>query len=127
MPKKIVNRVDRNLARRLREARREVGLSTRAICDRLPRRLSVSHTTLSSYENGTTKPPVDVLAALADLYSRPLTWFLDSRETLSGFRYRNLKHRNSIAEKRQFEAQASKWAEGYLKLHRFLSPPEEKR
>jgi transcriptional regulator with XRE-family HTH domain/Zn-dependent peptidase ImmA (M78 family) len=127
MPKKIVNRVDRNLARRLREARREVGLSTRVVCEKLPRRLSVSHTTLSSYENGTTRPPVDVLAALADLYSRPLTWFLDSRETLSGFRYRNLKHRSSIAEKRQFEAQASKWAEGYLKLDRFLSPSDQKR
>jgi transcriptional regulator with XRE-family HTH domain len=127
MAKKIVNRVDRNLARRLGEARREIGLSTRAVCAKLPRRFSVSRTTLSSYENGTTAPPVDVLAALADVYSRPLNWFLDSRETLSGFRYRNLKHRSSVADKRQFEAQAGKWAEAYLKLDRFLAVPSQKR
>ena len=69
MAKTIVTRVDRNLARRLREARREVGLSTRAVCAKLPRRLKVSHTTLASYENGTTMPPTDVLAALAALGS----------------------------------------------------------
>ena len=127
MAKKTVNRVDRNLARRLREARREVGLSTRAVCIKLPRRFTVSHATISSYENGTTTPPVDVLAALADVYHRPLNWFLDSRETLSGFRYRNLKQRSPIAERRQFEAQAGKWAEAYLKLDRFLALPEQKR
>lgn len=127
MAKKSVNRVDRNLARRLREARREVGFSTRVVCAKLPRRLSVSHTTLSSYEKGTTAPPVDVLAALADLYHRPLNWFLDNRETLSGFRYRNLKQRTPIAEKRQFEAQVGKWAEAYLKLDRFLASPDQKR
>jgi transcriptional regulator with XRE-family HTH domain len=127
MAKKIVNRVDRNLARRLREARREVGLSTRAVCATLPRRLAVSYTTLSKYENGTTAPPVDVLAALADVYHRPLNWFLDNRETLSGFRYRNLKQRSPVAEKRQFEAQAGKWADAYLKLDRFLAFPDQKR
>lgn len=127
MAKKIVNRVDRNLARRLREARRESGLSVRAACLKLPRRLSLSHTTLGSYENGATRPPIDVLAALADLYQRPLDWFLDSRETLSGFRYRNLKQRTPVAEKRHFEAQAGKWAEAYLKLDRFLDSPSNKR
>jgi len=127
MAKKIVNRVDRNLARRLREARREVGLSRRAVCGKLPRRLSVSHTTIGSYENGTTAPPVDVLAALADIYHRPLTWFLDNREVLSGFRYRNLRQRSPITEKRKFEAQAAKWAEAYLKLERYLSSPRQKR
>lgn len=127
MAKKVVNRVDRNLARRLREARREVGFSTRAVCAKLPRRLAVSYTTLSSYENGTTAPSVDVLAALADVYHRPLNWFLDNRETLSGFRYRNLKQRSPVAEKRQFEAQAGKWAEAYLKLDRFLASPDQKR
>lgn len=123
MAKTIVARVDRNLARRLREARREAGLSTRAVCDKLPRRFSVSKTTISSYENGVTTPPIDVLAALADLYSRPLNWFLDARETLTGFRYRNLKQRSSVNEKRQFEATAGKWAEAYLKLDRFLASP----
>ena len=127
MAKKVVNRIDRNLARRLREARREVGLSTRAVCAKLPRRLAVSHTTIASYENGATAPSVDVLAVLADFYHRPLNWFLDNRETLSGFRYRNLRQRTPVTEKRQFEAQAGKWAEAYLKLDRFLTPSPQKR
>lgn len=123
MTKKTVNRVDRNLARRLLEARREAGLSTRGACANLPPKLAVSRTTLSSYENGTTRPPIDVLAALADLYSRPINWFLENRESLSGFRYRNLRHRSSVVEKRKFEAQAGKWAEAYLKLDKFLASP----
>src|SRR5436190_2058470 len=109
MTKKTVNRVDRNLARRLREARREMGFSIRVVCSKLPRRLAVSPTTLSSYENGTTTPPMDVMAALADALQRPLTWFLENRDTLSGFRYRNLKQRTPVLERRQFEAQAGKW------------------
>jgi len=127
MAKKVVTRVDRNLARRLREARREAGLSARNICSKLPRRLAVSHTTLGSYENGLTTPPVDVLAALADLYQRPLNWFLDNRETLSGFRYRGMGHRAPVAARRQFEAQAGKWAEAYLKLYQFLAPADRQR
>lgn len=127
MAKRIVNRVDRNLARRLREARREVGLSTRAVCAKLTKRLTVSHATIASYENGTTSPPVDVLAALADVYQRPLNWFLDNRETLTGFRYRNLRQRAPVTEVRQFEALAGKWADAYLKLDRFLSPPDQRR
>lgn len=127
MPKKVVNRVDRNLARRLREARREAGLSTRAVCAKLTKRLAVSHTTLASYENGVTSPPIDVLAALADVYHRPLNWFLDNRETLTGFRYRNLRQRAPITEVRQFEALAGKWADAYLKLDQFLSSPAQRR
>jgi len=76
MAKNTVSRVDRNLARRLREARRETGLSVRSVAAKLPARVSVSHSTIASYENGTTVPPIDVLAALADVYQRTLTWFL---------------------------------------------------
>jgi transcriptional regulator with XRE-family HTH domain len=120
MPKTVVNRVDRNLARRLREARREVGLSTRAVADQLPRRFAVSHATIANYENGSTVPSIDVLGALADFYKRTLNWFLDSRDTISGFRYWNLRPRTSLAERRQFEAQAGKWADAYMKLDRHL-------
>ena len=120
MAKNFVSRVDRNLARRLREARREIGLSTRAVAQRLPARLAVSHTTIASYENGATVPPVDVLAALADIYARPLNWFLEKREGLEGFRYRNLPSRVRLADQRQFEALTGKWVDAYINLERHL-------
>lgn len=120
MAKNIVTRVDRNLARRLREARREVGLSTRAVAARLPKRLSVSHTMLARYENGETIPAVDVLAGLADIYKRTLTWFMESRECLTGFRYRNLPSRVPLGDRRQYEALASKWTDAYLNLDKHL-------
>lgn len=120
MPKNIVTRLDRNLARRLREARRESGLSTRAVAASIPRRLAVSHTTIANYENGIAVPPVDVLAALANLYKRPLNWFLENRETLGEFRYRNLRSRVALSDQRRFEATAGKWADAYLSLDKFL-------
>jgi transcriptional regulator with XRE-family HTH domain len=127
--KNVVNRVDRNLARRLREARREAGLSTRAVVAQLPRRFAVSHTTIASYENGSTIPPIDVLGALADFYKRTLNWFLDSRDTISSFRYWNLRARTPLTERRQFEAQAGKWADAYMKLdhHLGLRSPKDSR
>jgi Zn-dependent peptidase ImmA (M78 family) len=127
MAKNIVHRVSLNLARRLREARRETGLSTRAVAARLPRRFAVSHATIASYENGTTVPPVDLLGVLANFYKRPLNWFLEDRDTLGEFRYRNLPSRVPLTEKRQFEAIAGKWAEAYLKLDRFLSADRLRR
>ena len=121
--KSIVRRIDRHLARRLREARQETGMSTRKVAGELPKRLAVSHSTLASYEKGVTKPSVGVLGALADLYHRPLNWFLNSRESLTCFRFRNLKPRSPIGERRQFEALAGKWVEAYIKLERHLRPP----
>lgn len=120
MAKTSINRVNRNLARRLREARREAGISTRAVAQKLPRRIAVSHTTIAGYENGTAMPPIDVLASLADLYSRPINWFLESREVLGAFRYRNAPSRVPVTEQRRFEAIAGKWADAYLRLERFL-------
>lgn len=120
MAKRIVNRVHRNLARRLRDARREMGLSTRAVTERLPRRLAVSHTTIAAYENGVTMPPIDVLAALADLYHRTLNWLLDDRTTFSEVRLRNIRSRVGINERRQYEAVAAKWSDAYWQLERHL-------
>ena len=120
MAKNTVKRIDRNLARRLGEARKEVGFSVRAAAGALPSRLSVSHTTIASYEKGTTSPPVDVLAALSDVYKRPLNWFLDKRELLTEVKYRNIQSRARLSDKRQFAAQASKWAEAYIALAKRL-------
>jgi Zn-dependent peptidase ImmA (M78 family)/transcriptional regulator with XRE-family HTH domain len=119
--KKTVGRIDRNLARRLREARKETGLSTRAVAARMPLSVAVSHVTLASYENGATVPPVNVLAALAEIYQRTMNWFLDTRKGLTNFRYRNLKARVRLSEQRQFEAQAGRWVEAYVKLERHLN------
>lgn len=125
MAKNIVSRLDRNLARRLREARREVGLSTRAVAKLLPSRLSVSHASIANYENGEAVPPIDVLGALADIYKRTINWFMESRECLTGFRYRNLPSRVSIGDQRQYEALASKWTDAYLNLERHLGQPRQ--
>lgn len=119
--KSIISRVDRNLARRLREARREVGMSTRAVVAKLPKRAAISHATLASYENGVTTPPVDILAALAGIYRRSLNWFLDARDPLTGFRYRNLGARVGLGEQRQYAAIAGKWADAYFNLERHLN------
>jgi transcriptional regulator with XRE-family HTH domain/Zn-dependent peptidase ImmA (M78 family) len=123
--KNVIKRIDKNLARRLREARRESGFSVREVSKRLPRRLAVSHATIASYENGVSVPPVDILAGLADVYRRPLNWFLENREFLTDFRYRNLHSRVALGDQRQFEGLAAKWAEAYAKLDRHLNqrPP----
>jgi len=127
MAKSIIQRIDRNLALRLREARKEVGLSTRAVSEKLPRGLVVSHASIAAYENGTTSPSIDVLGGLATVYQRPLNWFLEDRDSLSGFRYRNLRSRVSLSEQRVFEAQAGKWAEAYFKLEKYLSDTERRQ
>src|SRR5262249_27766279 len=67
-----------------------------------------------------TVPPVDLLAALADIYGRPLNWFLENRTTLESFRYHNIRSRVRLSDQRQFEALAGKWAEAYLNLDRHL-------
>jgi len=127
VPKKnIITRIDKNLARRLKEARREVGLSVRAVAAKLPRSLAVSHTTIASYENAVTIPPIDVLASLANVYQRPINWFLDSRKALSEFRYRNLQSRVALADQRQYAAQAGKWVEAYMALDKHLKRSRKK-
>ena len=49
-------------------------------------------------------PPVDVLAALADMYKRPLNWFLENRTTLDCFRYRNMRSRVRLSNQRHSSA-----------------------
>lgn len=121
MAKQTVNRLNKDLARRLREARRESGMSTRSVSLRMPAKDRVSHATIASYEKGTTIPPIDVLANLAANYNRPLNWFLSCDEQqLTGFTYRNLGHRVPLTDQRSFEAKATKWTEAYRKITEFL-------
>ena len=125
--KNIISRIDKNLARRLKEARREVGLSTRAVSAELPKKLRVSHSTIASYENGVGVPPIDVLGALATVYGRPINWFLETRDTLTDFQYRNLQSRVPLADQRTYAAKAGKWAEGYLALEAHLHRKRQSR
>ena len=99
---------------------RELGLSTRAVAARISRRIPVSHTTIAAYENGVTMPPIDILAALADLYGRTLNWLLDDRNTFSGVRLRNVTSRVGINDRRQFDMVAAKWSDAYRQLERHL-------
>lgn len=125
--KNVVSRLDRNLARRLKEARKETGLSVRSVAAKLPKRLAVSHTTIASYENGTTAPPIGILSELANIYSRPINWFLNRREILSGVRYLNLQSRVPLAAQQKYVAQAGKLAEGYIALETYMKVPGEKK
>lgn len=127
MAKNVVQRIDKNLARRLAEARREIGLSTRAVAKRLPDDNRVSHTTIAGYENGTSVPTVSVLGSLATVYERPVNWFLGSREIFTGFTYRNLQSRVPLTEQRKYAAQAGKWAEAYFALETHLKTDRQHR
>jgi transcriptional regulator with XRE-family HTH domain len=109
-----------NLGEMLRKAREVTGLSTRAVAAKLDARLRVSHTTIANYEKGRSTPPLDVLAALAEVYGRPLASFLESGPSLTGVRYRNLRSKVGKRDLEQFEANAQRWLEAYVKLEERL-------
>ena len=108
--------VRENLANKLKTARSLTGMSTRAVSAKLAKRFAVSHATLANYECGRTVPPMDVLAALAELYERPLTWFLEGGKTLTGVQYRNLKSRVRMSDLHTFEANVQRWIDAYVTL-----------
>jgi Zn-dependent peptidase ImmA (M78 family) len=79
----------------------------------------VSHATIANYERGKTLPPLDVVAALADFYGLPVNWFLQPQTVMTNVCYRALK-RVGVKDKRQFEADAQRWLEGYRRLENRL-------
>ena len=108
--------VNNNLCMRLQSARKAVAMSTRAVAQRLERSgRSVSHATIANYERGKTLPPLDMVAALADLYGLPVNWFLQPHTVMTNVCYRALK-KVGVKDKRQFEADAQRWLEGYRSL-----------
>ena len=123
MTRRKVERLNKDLGRRLRAARQATGFSTRKAVDNLPLSVRISHTQLVAYENGEASIPITLLSFLATVYQRPLNWFLVSNEALTGFRYRNTKSRVGVKETRQFEAVATKWVEAYFKLEERLRSP----
>lgn len=114
------------LATKLKTARSLTGMSTRAVAAKLGRRFPISHATIANYEAGRSVPPMDVLAALADLYGRPINWFLEGGKGLTGIRYRNLRSRVKVTDLHRYEAEVQRWIDGYValesRLHRPLTP-----
>lgn len=110
-------------AQKLLEARKALGLSTRAVAERLSRRFRVSHATIANYEGGKSSPPLDILAALATLYERPLNWFLERGSQLTNVRYRNLTSKVRVADRHRYEAEAHRWLDAYITIERRLGSP----
>lgn len=112
-----------NLAAKLKLARKGVGLSTRKVVEKLPKHFTLSHATLANYENALTAPPLDVLAALAAVYERPLNWFLEPGTPLVNIKYRNLRSRVRVSERHQFESEVQRWLDAYVAIEQRLGIP----
>lgn len=69
--------VQESLAGKLKTARSLTGMSTRSVAAKMAARFPISHATIANYESGRSVPPMDVLATLAQLYERPINWFLE--------------------------------------------------
>jgi Zn-dependent peptidase ImmA (M78 family)/transcriptional regulator with XRE-family HTH domain len=114
----------RIVAERLKEARLATGMSTRAVAAQMLARfqLSISHTAIAAYEkvDGRASVPMRVLALLAELYERPLDWFLQRSRPLRCIRYRYTSSRVLVSERHQYELRAQHWLESYAKLERRL-------
>jgi Zn-dependent peptidase ImmA (M78 family)/DNA-binding XRE family transcriptional regulator len=108
------------LADKLKEARKGTGFSTREVAERLTEKFQISHATIANYEKGRSQPTLPLLAALAELYDRPMNWFLERGPMFTGIRYRNLPSRVRDSEKHRYEAEALRWLEGYIKIEQFL-------
>lgn len=112
-----------SLAGKLKSARKLSGMSTRSVAERISKRLPVSHATVANYEAGKSIPPMNVLAALAEAYDRPINWFLERGRNLSGIRYRNLKSRVRAGDLHRFEADVQRWVDAYITLETRLNKP----
>lgn len=112
-----------SLAGKLKTARSLTGLSTRAVAAKIAKRFSLSHSTIANYESGRSVPPLDILAALAEIYERPINWFLELGKGLTGIRYRNLKSRVRMSDLHRFEADVQRWIDAYVSLEDRLKRP----
>ena len=110
-----------NLHIRLKSARLSAGLTLRDVASSLKELgILLTFVTLANYERGETLPTISALAALASIYNRPLSWFLESGPKLTNVRYRNLKSRIKVTDRQMYEANAERWLEAYVKLERRL-------
>jgi Zn-dependent peptidase ImmA (M78 family) len=114
------HRARATLGQRLLSARQTAGLSTRVVAEKLKPIVPLSHATLANYEKDATRPPIDVMSALAALYQRPLNWFLGNGATLSGVRYRNLKSKVGVKDRHRFEGECQRWLDAYISVENHL-------
>lgn len=119
--RKMVNEGD--LPEKLRTARQAAGMSTRRVAESLLGGFSVSHATIANYERGVTRPPIDLLSALATLYERPINWFLERSPTLTHVRYRNLPSKVRVRDRHKFEGVVLKWLNAYQAIENRLGYP----
>ena len=112
-----------NLAAKLRVARRAVGISTRKAAESLAPRYRISHATIANYEKGITSPSLELMAALAELYERPLKWFLERGTSLTHIRYRNLPSKVRVADRHRFEGEVHRWLDAYVAIEQHLGKP----
>lgn len=106
---------------KLKSARLAAGLSTRRVAELLPSYgAKVSHATLANYEKGATSPSIDTLVALSELYRRPLQWFVSTKPTMTGMRYRRHKTGIRVAEIARFEVESQRYLEALIALEEAL-------
>jgi len=115
------------LGLKLKQAREAIGISTRHVVTLLPKNITISHVTLTNYEAGKHQAPLDILAALADVYQRPINWFLEKGPMLTGIHYRNKKSKIGVRELTQFEAVAQQWLGAYRRLDEEFKSIRRKR
>lgn len=125
MPASRRNTSKPSVGERMKMARLAKGLSTRAVAERLKPISPVSHATLSNYEKGATRPPIDIISAVATLYERPINWFLGDGPMLAGVRYRNLKSKVGVGDRHRFEGESQRWLDAYIAIEDHLGEPLE--
>jgi transcriptional regulator with XRE-family HTH domain len=66
-----------NMARKIKKARKEAGLSQKQLASRL----AVTDKAVSSYEVGRATPPVEVLREISKYTFKPVQYFVDEKDS----------------------------------------------
>lgn len=94
------------LGQKLRQARQERGLSQRQLCGEL-----ITRNMLSQIENGSARPSMDTLCALAERLGKPVSYFLE--EGSANF---------SVMERARAAGGDARWEEAIQILAQYQSP-----
>ena len=130
MPEPTLNtppNVRGGIAVKLKTARALTGMSTRAVAAELSSVRSISHATLANYEAGKSVPPFDVLAALADVYEKPIDWFRGRAPVLQPVHFWQRRGSIKAAALRSYVAGCQAWIDGYVALEGRLGVTAEVR
>lgn len=114
------------VAQKLRSARESSDLSTREVARRLMPQHEVSHMMIARIEKGESKPSIELLTAMATIYGRPLTWFLDGKESFRDVNYFGVSPQVSTHVTQGFQQVAERWALAFRAIEQHLSCDEKK-